>query len=144
MSNPYSGKVRIRICGVLIEDQKILLVKHRGLGSTGIFWSPPGGGSEFGEPWQQTLIREFEEETGLKIEVGEFLSFHEHIDPEFHAMELFFLVKRTGGKLQRGSEPESAMSGPKIEDLSWFSATELKHIPEACYHSRCLLFLGEH
>ena len=56
--NPFQGKVRVRACGILIENQRILLVKHRGLGAQGYFWSPPGGGMEFGE---NNLVETFKE-----------------------------------------------------------------------------------
>ena len=143
-TNPYQGKVRVRICGVLIENRQILLVKHLGLGPAGYFWSPPGGGIEFGESHGQTLQREFREETGLEITASDFIAFHEHIDDRFHALELFFKADKTGGLLRIGAEPESPESGPFLDEIRWFSWPELKQIPEICRHSLCEQFLLEH
>lgn len=139
--NPYQGKVRIRACGILVEDGKILLVKHEGLGSLGYFWSPPGGGCEFGEPVDQTLKREFSEEVGLDIEAGEFAGFHEHIDCRFHAMELFFKVKRLSGNVLLGSDPENSGAGPNLIDVAWFSMDELTSLTKESLHSRASEFL---
>jgi len=139
--NPYQGKVRIRACGILVENGKILLVKHEGLGSLGYYWSPPGGGCEFGEPVIQTLKREFSEEVGLEIESGEFVGFHEHIDSRFHAMELFFKVKRLSGNVLLGSDPENTGTGPTLIDVAWFSMNELDRLPKESLHSRASEFL---
>jgi 8-oxo-dGTP diphosphatase len=131
----FSKKVRVRVCGVLIEDNAILLVKHEGLGSKGYFWSPPGGGVEFGESVEQTLIREFQEETGLTVKVGQFLLFHEHIDSKFHALELFFTVHRVSGTAALGIDPELEGKTAMMVELRSFSFTEIQEMPLEIYHS---------
>ncbi|MGZ9583503.1 NUDIX domain-containing protein [Paenibacillus marinisediminis] len=52
------------IYGVLIRDGKILLIQ-KGRGPHKGKWDLPGGTVEFGEEPYQTLLREFEEETGI-------------------------------------------------------------------------------
>ena len=140
-SSPFLRKVRIRACGILVENQRILLVKHLGLGIHGYFWSPPGGGTEFGESYQDTLIRELMEETRLSVLPGEFLAFHEHIDDRFHAMELFFRAQIIGGEAVAGSEPESPDSEPFLEDVAWFTAAEINAMPAGTVHKLCRGFL---
>lgn len=140
-NNPFQGKVRIRICGVLMENNRLLLVKHRGLGTSGFFWSPPGGGLEFGESHSLALVREMKEETGLDVLACEFLTFHEHIDQRFHALELFFRVVRTGGELLLGTEPESdGQTGPVLEEIAWLSKSEIERLPAGTVHSQCIKF----
>ena len=141
-TNHYLGKVRLRICGVIIENNQILLVKHRGLGPSGYFWSPPGGGTEFGESYQDTLIRELMEETRLSVLPGEFLAFHEHIDDRFHAMELFFRAQIISGTAAAGSEPESPDSEPFLEEVAWFTEAEINAMPAGTVHKLCKNFLG--
>lgn len=51
--------------GVLIEDGKVLLVRHGRLG----VWLYPGGHLEPGETPEEAAVREFREETGLEVEV---------------------------------------------------------------------------
>ena len=60
----FGNKLRIRVCGICIEENKILLVRHHSIGKSGILWAPPGGGMIYGETSEQALIREFVEETG--------------------------------------------------------------------------------
>ncbi|MEX2234420.1 MAG: NUDIX hydrolase, partial [Cyclobacteriaceae bacterium] len=96
----------------------------------GNFWSPPGGGLEFGESVDQRLQKEFLEETGLRISKGRFLFTCEFIQKPLHAIELFFEVEISGGVLQKGEDPER----PMIEDVKFMSPLEVADIPPAFRH----------
>jgi 8-oxo-dGTP diphosphatase len=102
----YGNRIRVRVCGICIKEDKILLVKHQALSEKGYFLSPPGGGLEFGEEVTACLRREFAEETHLQIVVQDFLFMHEYLHPPLHALELFFRVEALGGDLAPGIEPE--------------------------------------
>ena len=54
----FGNRLRVRVNGILIENERILMVKHVGLGETGYLWAPPGGGIEFGTSAPQNLERE--------------------------------------------------------------------------------------
>ncbi|MCW5912783.1 MAG: NUDIX hydrolase [Cyclobacteriaceae bacterium] len=128
----FGNKLRLRVCGVCFQDNRVLLVNHAGLGHTH-FWAPPGGGVELGEPAEQALIREFREETGLAIEVCDFLFACELIRLPLHAIELFFRVKITGGKLVTGHDPE--MAGRQIiQEVRFFTENEVRSLPAAHLH----------
>ncbi len=121
----YQNKIRIRVCGLLIEDDQILLVKLLSPLSNELIWIPPGGGVDFGERREEALQREFLEETGLHIETGEHLFTNEVIHPPYHAIEFYYKVKRSGGKLSLGSDPEHDEQTQIIRDLRFISITEL-------------------
>ena len=131
----FGNKLRIRVCGICIEENKILLVRHHSIGKSGILWAPPGGGMIYGETAVQALIREFVEETGLVIQVEHFLCVNEYLTPPLHAIELFFIVKKTDGTLQTGSDPELDPNKQIITDLAWISVEELCKIPKDSLHS---------
>lgn len=57
----------IRITGILIENNEILLVQQKLSDKRN--WSLPGGRLERGETLSQGLIREMKEETGLDVEI---------------------------------------------------------------------------
>ena len=57
-------------CGILSQSGKILLQKRADKGT----WSLPGGAIELGESAVEALVREFYEETGLKVTVEKFLN----------------------------------------------------------------------
>ena len=132
----FGGRIRVRICGILVINQQILLVKHKGLGATGFLWSPPGGGANFGETYTDTLKREFMEETNLEIEAGKFLIFNEFIGGRIHALELFFEVKRIAGTLKLGFDPELPMDKQMLEELKFWSKEEISQLPENQFHKR--------
>jgi 8-oxo-dGTP diphosphatase len=59
----------IRVYGVLLNDDNEVLVSDEYI--KGLYITKfPGGGLEFGEGTKDCLIREFKEETGLDITVG--------------------------------------------------------------------------
>jgi 8-oxo-dGTP diphosphatase len=65
------GSVRqhrhVGVYGLVRQDGKVLLIK-KGRGPYNGMYDLPGGGIEFGETPEQTLRREFMEETGLVVE----------------------------------------------------------------------------
>ncbi|GAB4018226.1 NUDIX domain-containing protein [Spirosoma koreense] len=125
----YGNRLRIRVCGLYREGDRLLMVRHRGINPTDTFWCPPGGGAQFSETAPQALTREFLEETGLDIEIGDMLFVNEFMAPPLHAMELFFTVQVTGGSLRQGIDPEMSLAGQIIEDVRLMSFEEIKSYP---------------
>lgn len=62
----------IRVYGVLLDEQKRLLVSDEFIRGSYIT-KLPGGGLEFGEGTRDCLKREFKEETGIEVTVGNHL-----------------------------------------------------------------------
>jgi 8-oxo-dGTP pyrophosphatase MutT (NUDIX family) len=90
----------------------------------------PGGHVEFGEPASAALAREFIEECGLPLDVGDLLLTHEHIyarkSGPRHEVNLVFHVEHlevsTSGARVRVESKE-----PKIE-FDWIALSELDKI----------------
>ena len=53
----------LRVCGALLREDRILLVRHRE--AERVYWTLPGGGVEAGETPEAAAVREMLEETGL-------------------------------------------------------------------------------
>ncbi|MEF1290887.1 NUDIX domain-containing protein [Vibrio sp. M260118] len=89
---------RIRAAGVLVKGDMILLVKVRDF--SGEYWIPPGGGMEPEDQSSRScVVREFKEEAGLDVEVGELLCVREFLETQrqcYHA-EFFYLVESFSG-----------------------------------------------
>ncbi|MEO9475802.1 MAG: NUDIX domain-containing protein [Cyclobacteriaceae bacterium] len=134
----YNHKTRIRVCGLLEDKGKILLIKHDRLGHQGYLWAPPGGGLEFGKSTEMCLVKEFLEETNLHIKVGSFLFVNEYIDDRFHAIELFYCVKRISGELKLGKDPEVPHNEQILSDLKFWDYEEIKKLPSGTIHNSFL------
>jgi len=128
----YQGKVRVRVCGILIESDKLLLLRHKGIGEDGFLWSPPGGGVEFEEKAEVALEREFFEETGLSVQVNDFLFTNEYIDLQHHAIELFFKVTKIEGEMKLGIDPE--LDEQILTDIRFLSMSDIKRLPPTSVH----------
>ena len=77
MNNLSNERFYIGVYGILIKDEKILLIKKSRGAYKGMF-DLPGGGIEFGEKIEETLKREFFEETGITLNSYSFLSNNEY------------------------------------------------------------------
>jgi 8-oxo-dGTP diphosphatase len=128
----YGNILRIRACGICIENDQLLLVNHIGLTNSD-FWAPPGGGMQFGEVATDCVVREFAEETGLVVEVRDFLFACEFMKDPLHALELFFLVKKVGGQLCKGIDPESG-SNQIIKEVKFMDWKEIEGLKKENLH----------
>jgi ADP-ribose pyrophosphatase YjhB (NUDIX family) len=130
----YGGKLRVRVCGILLQDKKILVVRHQNILGDYNLWVPPGGGVNFGEKICDSLVREFYEETGLKIKAGRFLFLQEFLQEPLHALELFFEVEAVGGTLKTGSDPELPADDQIISEVVFKTLPELRREKEVELH----------
>lgn len=133
----YSGKVRVRVGGLLLRKGALLLAGHRGLlPGQAAFWSPPGGGWQFGESLKEALVREFREETGLAVRVGRFLHVHEFSQAPLQALELFFevLAEDETAEPRLGSDPEHSPEAQLLTELAWHTPRQLQLLPPSQLH----------
>jgi 8-oxo-dGTP diphosphatase len=125
----YGNKVRVRACGLCFRDSAVLMVNHKGV-TDGDFWAPPGGGVEFGDSIEHTLIKEFLEETGLSIKPKKFAFGCEYINDPIHSIELFYQVDIIGGSLKTGEDPEIQI----IDKVQFIDFKNVKSFPSQEVH----------
>jgi 8-oxo-dGTP diphosphatase len=130
----YGGHLRFRACAIIGNKDHVLLVKHQGLGKLGYYWSPPGGGVEFGEELGASVKREVLEETGLIVSVGHFAFGNQYIRPPLHAVELFFHASVTGGSLILGNDPEWTKPDKMVVEVDWVPWEILNKLPKEAKH----------
>ena len=107
-----AGHVRVRVGALLLDHPArptaILLAEHEGLWEDRPFWTPPGGGVEFGEPLDRALEREVKEETGVDVEVGPVRYILDFVRPPLHAVSFYFECRAPDLRLARlGHDPEA-------------------------------------
>jgi 8-oxo-dGTP diphosphatase len=129
VANVYGNRVRVRACGICWKDDGLLLVNHKGITPTN-FWSPPGGGVEFGQSITETLRKEFKEETGLIVKPGDFLFGCEYIEKPIHSIELFYAVEYVSGELHVGFDPEIQI----IQDVQFMRMKDIHRTAEEQLH----------
>ena len=115
---------RVRVAGILIEDDRILLIEHTKNNKK--YWLVPGGGVDWGESAAEALIREFKEETSLNIEVEKFLFISETIAPDKqkHVINLYFKIK----KAENSSNIMKLGEEEMLTDLRFIPEGEIKNI----------------
>jgi len=131
----FGHRLRLRVSGICLQDDSILLVKHHALGEKGILWAPPGGGLQLGETIEETLKRELMEETGLEVKMQFPLLINEYMQYPLHAVELFFKVEQLGGVLKRGMDPELGQENQIIQEVAFVSFEEIRAQDPAIFHS---------
>jgi ADP-ribose pyrophosphatase YjhB (NUDIX family) len=106
--------------GVVVRDGRALLVRR---GKEPLYgrWTVPGGTVELGESLEEALVREMEEETGLRVEPVELLTVFDRIQREagrvvYHHVIVDYLCRWRSGDARAGSD---------ALDVAWASAADL-------------------
>ena len=77
---------RITTAGIAIRDGRVLVGKRVKGGSLSEKWEFPGGKNRWGESIEDTLKREYDEELGVKVEVGNEIFQYDFVnkDTQYH------------------------------------------------------------
>lgn len=108
-------RVRV-VAGVVVRDGRVLIQQRRVDQERGSLWEFPGGKVEAGESDQEALAREFAEELGVELVVGELLCRNLHRYPDLE-VDLH---------LYRGTIAPTARLVPKAaQAVAWVEAAAL-------------------
>ncbi len=115
---------------VVIEDQ-IVLIK-RGREPFKGMHALPGGIVEYGETVEECVVREFEEETGLRTRVLDLVGVYSAADrdPRGHFITVAFNLQPIGGTLRGGDDAADAGLFP-LDRLPELAADHLKILTDA-------------
>ena len=120
----YPRFPRVGVAGVVVQDNKVLVIK-RGTPPGKGEWNLPGGLVEVGETLEEALKREVREETGLKVSIEGFLLASDRIIRDennrvrYHYVLLDYLCHVTGGTLSASSD---------AADARWVSFNHLENL----------------
>lgn len=111
---------QIRLTGVLVEKEKILLVKQSV--SPTRSWSLPGGRLEHGESLEDGVRREIYEETGLEVKVKNLIYICENPAAVPPLVHITFMLERVGGEIHL---PTNEFDENPIYDVKMINIVDL-------------------
>lgn len=115
-----------RVAGVAVRNGNVLL--HRIEGEE--FWCLPGGRVELGESAEQALVREMDEEIGVRCGVGRLLwvveNFFQVDGTSHHELGLYFLLNLPDGFHGLDSEVFRGREGNLELLFRWFQPASLQ------------------
>ena len=117
LSREYPRYAIVGVGAVVFRDSRILLVKRKYDPGKGL-WAVPGGAVEPGESLAQAVVRELEEETGLRGEprgvvwVDEVVVRDESGRVRYHYVLIDILIDRVEGEARAGGD---------AGDIRWFT-----------------------
>jgi ADP-ribose pyrophosphatase YjhB (NUDIX family) len=110
-----------RYQGAIIQDDRILLIRHTEHESGRSYWVIPGGGREADETEIECVIREMFEETNLEVEVNRLLVESSIPNDPIYKMRKTYLCTIIAGQAAPGHEPEEAAAAfYAITEVAWF------------------------
>jgi 8-oxo-dGTP diphosphatase len=65
--------MNVSVACIAINEKKVFIARRLGGGDMGGVWEFPGGKVDDGEPYEESVAREFFEEFGVKIKCGEMI-----------------------------------------------------------------------
>lgn len=128
MSKQHSS---IRAYGILIHDGAVALVRSSNPNHNPPLWWLPGGGIDFGEVPEQTLVREFKEETGLSVGDPELFSVTSDLrqrdnGDRIHTVRIIYTVQWHGGDLTHEVHGTT-------DHAAWYPVNQLESLNLADY-----------
>ena len=122
-----SDRPRAAAAVVRTEGTEILLVKHRWRDGT-TSWILPGGALLRGEKPEEAVLRELDEETGLKGTVVRFLFTMPY---DLGTSATFLVEVDATAQVSLGYDPEEAQESSKmLQDVAWFPIKDVRDNPE--------------
>lgn len=120
------GKIIIRVAGVVIDNNKVLLAKHQK--PEGTYFVLPGGWIHSDEDIMKAAEREIKEETNLVVKAEKIIWVGDFIKKDRHVVDVFVLCKKKSGKLLLGFDPERASNEIVLIEVKFVPLSKLKSL----------------
>ena len=107
--------------GIAVQGARLLMVASRYPNQPQPLWNLPGGRQQPGELLEETVIREFLEETSLHVAVRELAYVSESYDEDRHFLNTTFFVE-----VIAGSPFEGTVRGDHVVAMEWVALGDLR------------------
>ena len=106
------GQYSLGVGGIVMNsDVAAILLIQRNIEPNRGYWTLPGGFVESNEMAEAAVVREVEEETGLRCAIVGLVGFRNRPDPDVNTSYAVFLLKIIGGQLIQGPTDEIIQGG---------------------------------
>ena len=119
MDNQQKRNIAVRVAILVLNGDRILLEKRANVLGKGT-WAPPIGHLDFGETFEQTAMREVQEETGIEI-----------ADPKFRVLTNDFFEAENEHSVTVWTEAKYVSGEPHLKapeeesEIGWFQWNDL-------------------
>jgi len=118
---------RVGVGAVVLDGERVLLAR-RGRPPGQGKWSIPGGLVHLGERIEDAVVREIEEESGLRVRVLGFCGVIDRVVREqdavrYHYVIIDYVAESVGGRLQAGSDADE-VRWVALGDLGQYDTTD--------------------
>ena len=118
---------RVGVGAVVLDGERVLLARRGRAPSLGK-WSIPGGLVHLGERLEDALVREIEEESGLRVRVLGLCGVIDRVVREqdavrYHYVIIDYAALAVGGRLQAGSDA-AEVRWVNVDDLGQYDTTD--------------------
>ena len=117
-----------RVNGICIKDNKIFLSKLK----NDNYWTFVGGKVAFGESTASAVLREYEEEVGVRLQIDKMIALIENFfdlqDYSWHQYIFFYQLRDDNNALQF-FEGEREVEDNKDAIYRWFDLSEIPNVP---------------
>jgi 8-oxo-dGTP diphosphatase len=100
--------ISVTVDGIVVYKNKIVLVQRKTPPFAG-YYALPGGFVEYGETVENAVIREVEEETGLKTRILKLVGVYSSPlrDPRGHTITIVYHLEVVSGNLKSGTDAKN-------------------------------------
>ncbi|MBQ2729426.1 MAG: NUDIX domain-containing protein [Clostridia bacterium] len=126
--NDGNKRFNCRVNGICIKDNKIFLSKLK----SDDYWTFVGGKVAFGESTDSAILREYEEEVGVRLQIDKMIALIENFFDlkgySWHQYIFFYLLRDDNNALEF-FEGEREIEDNKDAIYRWFDLTEISDVP---------------
>jgi len=126
-SREFPDAPRVGVGAIILDGTRVLLAR-RGRAPSAGKWSIPGGLVDVGERLEDALLREIEEESGLRVRLLGLCGVIDRVVREqdavrYHYVIIDYAAEPVGGRLQAGSDA-AEVRWVEVDELDQYDTTE--------------------